>query len=224
MPWFKVKPEKIRYLDPGQLDKNYTEKMNKEYDWMSRIYGVFLFFFPVWKKWIKKVLPHIQGKKVLEVSFGNGYLMSRYAGNPELEVTGIDYNQNMVEVTSQRLAKKNLRAELLQANVEKLPFPDKSFDTIINTMAFTGYPDGDKALAEIRRVLKDDGRLLLVDFDYPADRNIWGYSFVRLWEKMGDFIKDIPAHLARNGFDFEDRSVGGWGSVHLYLCTRKKAR
>ena len=106
------------------------------------------------------------------------------------------------------------------SDVEKLPFPDQFFDTVINTMAFTGYPDGNKALSEMKRVLKPGGRLLLVDFDYPENRNVLGYAIVRLWEKFGDIMKDLEALFKKHNFAFEHRSIGGFGSVHLYRATK----
>lgn len=218
MSWFKVNEGKIRYTDSSRLAPDYTDRMDKIYNWMAAIYPLFLFLFPIWKRWIQSVQPHIKGPRVLEVSFGNGYLMSQYVGDPELIVTGLDYNAKMVEVTNNRLNKKHLKADLHQGTVEALPFPDRSFDTVINTMALTGYPDGNKALAEIYRVLKEDGKLLLVDFDYPRDRNRCGYVLVRLWEKMGDIIKDIPAHLEQAGFEYEETSLGGFGTVRLFRC------
>ena len=71
------------------------------------------------------------------------------------------------------MSSKNIDTKLSIANVEKLPFQDKTFDTVINTMAFTGYPNGDKAMAELKRVLKKGGKLLLVDF-----YEIHGYKMI----------------------------------------------
>ena len=56
----------------------------------------------------------------------------------------------------------------------------------------------------------------------PDDRNIFGYYFVKLWEIFGDIIKDIKSLLNKNDFDFTDISIGGFGSVHLYICTKKE--
>lgn len=216
---FKVKPEKIAYTDLSEIPADYTDKMNKQYNWMARFYGFFIQVFPYWKKWIKKVIPHIEGKRILEVSFGNGYLMSQYASQ-QYEVYGIDYNERMVRIAQGKMHNKGLNIHLLIGNVEKLPFPDNHFDTIINTMAFSGYPDGNKALREMKRVLKPGGRLLMVDFDYPKDRNVLGYAFVRLWEKLGDIIKDMDALLTKNKFDFKHSPIGGVGSVHLYIAVK----
>ena len=68
----------------------------------------------------------------------------------------------MFEITSKKMSSKKDNTKLYIANVEKLPFPDNMFDTVINTMAFTGYPNGDKAMSEFRRVLKNGGKLLTI--------------------------------------------------------------
>ncbi len=218
---FRIKAKKIKYTDTSKIDPGYTERMNKEYNWMAGGYDAFMIVFPLWKKWIKKVIPYIEGKKILEVSFGSGYLMTQYAKD-YFDIHGIDYNKKMLEITSKKMQSKKINAKLIKANVEELPFPDNTFDTVINTMAFTGYPDGDKAMSELKRVLKKDGRLLLVDFDYPKDRNLMGYLIVRLWEKFGDVMKDINSLLIKYGFDYKDLPVGGFGSVHLFIAKKNK--
>jgi ubiquinone/menaquinone biosynthesis C-methylase UbiE len=202
MSIFKIDENKIKYTDVSLIDDNYTDKMNAEYDWMAKIYDLFMFIFPSWKKWIKKVVPHIEGKKILEISFGSGYLMTQYSANNNYEIVGVDYNEKMVEITRKKLTSINTNINLIQGNVEDLPFSDNTFDTIINTMAFTGYPDGDKALSEMKRVLKTEGKLLLVDFDYPENKNIFGYYFVRLWESFGDIIKDMNCPLEKHNYGY----------------------
>ncbi len=220
MTILKVKPERIKYTDLSKIASDYTEKMNNEYNWMAKAYGLFMTIFPLWKKWIKMVIPHIRGKKILEVSFGNGYLMTQYASD-KYEINGIDYNEKMLEIATKKMAKTKITAHLSQGNVEKLPFPDNTFDTVINTMAFTGYPNGDKAMSELKRVLKKEGSLLLVDFDYPNNRNRLGYMMVKLFEKFGDIIKDINSLLMQHNFTYQDIPVGGWGSVHLFIAKKK---
>jgi len=216
---FTVRPGRITYTDISDIPPDYTDKMNKEYNWMAGFYGFFIMVFPLWKKWIKKLIPHIQGETILEVSFGNGYLMSQYASD-NYEIHGIDYNEKMVRIARGKMHRKGFDVHLFKGNVEEMPFPDNSFDTVINTMALSGYPDGNKAVAEMKRVLKPGGRLLLVDFDYPKDRNVFGYAFVKLWEKAGDIMKDIEALLIKNEFIYRHSSIGGFGSVHLYVAVK----
>ena len=61
---FKANPKKIKYTDTANIGPDYTDKMNKEYNWMARGYDAFMFLFPFWKKWIKKVIPYIEGEKI----------------------------------------------------------------------------------------------------------------------------------------------------------------
>jgi len=218
---FTVDESKIGYTDVSRLADDYTDTMDKQYDWMSRVYGLFMTLVPAWKRWLKAVIPHIQGEKILEVSFGNGYLMKQYGSKGSYDITGLDYNQNMVDVTRKRLDSCGIRAELMRGNVEHLPFDDDRFDTVINTMALSGYPDGDKAISEMMRVLVPGGVLLLVDFDFPADRNLFGYWLVKTMERAGDVMKDITELLQRHEIDYDHTAIGGFGSVHLYVCREK---
>ena len=195
---FTIKEEKIIYSKLPEDDHKYTEKMNKYYNIIAFFYDFLMFLFPLWKKWISSVITYIQGPRVLEVSFGPGYLMKKYAKN--YEVCGIDYNQKMVNKTRKRLRGMVNPDKIIQGNVENLPYDDNYFDTVINTMAFTGYPDGDKALNEMLRVLKPGGSLLLVDADYPSDRNIFGYYLVKIVERIGDIIKDIENLLEQKSY------------------------
>ncbi len=212
--FFKVSEKKIVYsLDP-EKPVEYTNKLDRSYSKFAKLYDISVKTLPLWKNWIKIVIPHIEGEKVLEASFGTGYLLMQYA--KKYESYGIDYNKEMVKLAAKNMAKKGIKIHLQQANVEKLPFPDNYFNTIVNTMAFSGYPDGNKAMSEFSRVLKMGGRLLIVDFDFPANRNRIGYSITKLMEKGGDTIRDISKLLKQFPFEFTKNEIGGCGSVHFY--------
>ena len=126
----------------------------------------------------------------------------------------------MVKIAQNNLSRRNIRATLQQANVEDLPFPDEYFDTVINTMAFTGYPDGERAMSEFYRVLKKGGKLLIMDFDYPSDRNFLGYMLTKLMESGGDTLKNISKILQKFPIEFDEKEIGGYGSVHLYIAKK----
>ncbi len=211
---FQISEEKIIYSNEPGNSIEYTQKLNEEYSKYAKIYDAAVKLLPVWKTWIKTVIPHIEGNRVLEASFGTGYLMMQYAD--KYETFGIDFNDKMVETARKNLLRKGITATLHQANVEQLPFPDNHFDTIVNTMAFSGYPNGKKAMSEFYRVLKKDGKLLIVDFNYPSNRNRFGFWLTKLMESAGDTIKDISKFLQEYSFDFTEEEIGGFGSVHFY--------
>ena len=155
---------------------------------------------------------------MLEVSFGTGYLLTRYAG--QFETYGVDYNLRMAATARRNLEKAGLNAQLQVADAAALPYPDQVFDSLVNTMSFTGYPDGLKAMSELWRVLKPGGRLILVDINYPADQNRLGTTLTRLFASLGDIIRDMGSIFGALGIPYQDQEIGGFGCVHLYIAEK----
>lgn len=216
----KVSGEKIRYREKPDDDLAYTKKMDKIYSRFAGAYDGFMVVFPLWKKWLRSVLPYLKGERLLEVSFGPAYLLGQYPKSFRLD--GLDFNRTMVERAKEKMGRKNRAVRLIEANVEAMPYEDESFDTIVNTMAFSGYPNGQKALSEMLRVLKKDGVLLILDYDYPLDRNIFGVGLVRFIEACGDIIKDICGLLQSNNCSFVRKTISGFGSIQLFIISKNE--
>lgn len=210
MPLAYSKEPQDRNQYTKQFDAFYS-RFAKAYDWLVR-------FTPLWRNWLDNVLPWIQGPRVLEVSTGTGYLLTRYAG--KYETYGIDLNPDLALITRKNLLRSSQESQIQVANVESLPYPGATFDSIVNTMAFTAYPDGRRALNEMSRVLNPGGRLVILDISYPLDHNRLGVLLTRAWKASGDIIRDLPSLLETSGFQFTDQEVGGFGSVHLYVAAR----
>jgi ubiquinone/menaquinone biosynthesis C-methylase UbiE len=195
-----------------------TTEFDHAYTRYAGLYDLFVKVIPIWRNWIFQAISQIRGPRVLEVSFGTGYLLTGYAGR--YETYGIDLNYKMVWSAKTNLNQKGIRAKIQQGDVENLPFREKIFDTVVNTMSFTGYPDGIKAMKEMHRVLKVGGRLILIDINYPGDGNWLGVRLTRMWESFGDIIRDMKTLLGQFGFEYTDQEIGGFGSVHLYVATK----
>ena len=208
----------IVYSEEPANAHSFTEGLDKAYGLAARPYDIAVKLLPVWKTWLKQALPHIKGPRVLEVSFGTGFLLTQYAN--AFDTDGIDYNEKMVTVATGNLERKGISARLQQGNVEHLPYQDDTFDCVVNTMAFSGYPDAHRAMSELRRVLKPGGRLVIIDIEYPADRNWPGMKAIRLWSALGDLIRDLGGLLSEFGFDYDEEEIGCFGSVHLYVATK----
>jgi len=211
-------PKQKHYASESSLTDDFTERNNILYSKIAKGYDILIKVLPIWKNWITQAIPHIQGKRVLEVSFGTGLLLTQYAA--KYETFGIDYNSKMVAISKKNLEKKGIPAQLIQGNVESLPYDNDSFDTVLNTMAFTSYPNSEKAMSELIRVLKPNGKLIIVDINYPNDMNFLGMWLTKFWVILGDVIRDMDKIFNSFNLDYTDKEIGGFGSVHLYIAQK----
>ena len=99
--------------------------------------------------------------RTLEVGIGTGLNLPFY-GN-DVELTGIDFSPAMLALARQRAARLGRDADLLEADALDLPFPDASVDTVVCTFTLCAVPDDRQAVAEMTRVLRPGGLLLLAD-------------------------------------------------------------
>ncbi|MFN2160879.1 MAG: class I SAM-dependent methyltransferase [Candidatus Promineifilaceae bacterium] len=196
----------------------YTAEFDRFYTRFSRAYDILVRLFPIWRSWLQAALPLIKGPRVLEVGFGTGYLMTQYADH--CEAYGVDINSALIKVARANLARTGMIASLEQASVEKLPYPAGCFDTVLSTMAFSGFPRGEQALAEMTRVLKPEGRLIILDIALPRDGNLAGTVIARAFEAGGDILRDMSILLERFGYDYEVTAVGGFGAVQRAAGTK----
>ncbi len=212
-------PLQMNYVKEPENKTQFTEEYNKFYTVFAQTYDVTVKILPFWKRWLKATIPHIQGHRVLEVSFGTGYLLLQYAA--QFETYGIDYNEKFVTMLKKKLVQEGISADVRQGNVERLPYEAEFFDTIVNTMAFTGYPDGEKAMSEMYRVLKSGGKLIMVDIGYPFNRNRLGILITKAWIAGGDIVRDMAPLFRQFKFEYTAEEIGGFGSVHLYVAQKK---
>lgn len=61
----------------------------------------------------------------------------------------------------------------------------------------------------------------MIDVGYPLDGNWLGCGLIEMWKRAGDVIRDMPALFDSFGFDVWEDSIGGFGSVHLYVATKR---
>jgi ubiquinone/menaquinone biosynthesis C-methylase UbiE len=146
-----------------------TEIIRRRYNRLAFFYN--LMEWPLEKGrfegWCSRLRGKIIGPRVLEIGVGTGKNMPYYPC--EASITAIDFSPNML-VRAQRNARRlKLPVNLLQMDAQQLGFPDAFFDTIFATFVFCSVPDPLQGLAELRRVCRPDGRLLLLEHMRPAN-------------------------------------------------------
>jgi ubiquinone/menaquinone biosynthesis C-methylase UbiE len=133
----------------------YWDKKSRSYDREMRFFDRHLFGDS--RKW---ACGQATGE-VLEVAVGTGLNLDSYP--PDVTFTGIDISDAMLDIARQRASELGRPATLLQGDAHELPFDDASFDTVVCTFGLCAIPDHTKAIREMTRVLRPDGRLILVD-------------------------------------------------------------
>lgn len=90
-------------------------------------------------------------------------------------VVGTDISEGMLEIG--RVKAQGLPLELEVADAEALPYADGTFDRVSVAFGVRNFEDLDKGLREMRRVLNDDGRLVILELSYPDNKFLfWGYK------------------------------------------------
>ncbi len=129
---------------------------------------------------LRRVLDPREGERILEIGPGLGQHAVEMAGyvGPQGRVDVLDVQQEMLDATATRAEQRGLGNVVgaLAASSGRLPYEDASFDAAYMVSVLGEIPDPRQALAELRRVLKPDGRLIVgeiaVDPDFIAPRRL----------------------------------------------------
>jgi len=114
-------------------------------------------------KWRKLLCSKANGL-VLEAGVGTGANLAHYPEDNNIEkVIGIDFSPKMLEVAKRKVSLAKVPVELLEADIQNLPFEDNIFDTIITACVFCSVPDPVLGFKELRRVIKPNGNLYLLE-------------------------------------------------------------
>jgi ubiquinone/menaquinone biosynthesis C-methylase UbiE len=100
--------------------------------------------------------------RTLEIGVGTGANLAHYP--PDASVTAIDLSPEMLAIAQQHAQELNLDIELQLGDAQALDFGDGEFDTVTATFLLSTVPDPQRAVFEMRRVLRPGGRVLLLDF------------------------------------------------------------
>jgi ubiquinone/menaquinone biosynthesis C-methylase UbiE len=160
--------------------------------------------------------------EVLEVAVGTGRNFPFYPQGVRL--TGIDLSPAMLEIAGKKTDELGLDAHLREGNAQELAFPDASFDTVVCTLSLCNIPGDRRAIAEMKRVLRPGGRLLLLDH-VRASSKVW-LAVQRVLEPLSwrfscDHLLRRPLeHVLAEGFEVEQRERYKAGIVER-LSARK---
>lgn len=151
------------------------------------------------KRWRRKSVKRMAtAGKVLDVAVGTGDLaMEMIRQDKACHVTGIDISTGMMEVGRTKAVKAGMqdRISFMEASAFEMPFEDGSFDAVTCAYGVRNFAHLDKGLAEMYRVLRDGGELMILEFSYPENRIIRA-----LYDFFFSYIMPLVGKLiSRNG-------------------------
>lgn len=112
-----------------------------------------------WKAWGRTTLAHLQGQQILELGHGTGHLLLALKTRG-FDPVGVDLSPSMARQAQARLRRAGVSVPLVQARAQTLPFPGRSFDTVVASFP-TDFILDRQALVEIHRTLRPEGRLVV---------------------------------------------------------------
>jgi ubiquinone/menaquinone biosynthesis C-methylase UbiE len=121
------------------------------------------------------------GKSVLDIGSGNGYVLSRYAA-AGARVYGVDLTVTAIGLCRRRFEWMQLPGHFTVGNAERLPFADRQFDCVCSMGVLHHTPDTEGAVAEVFRVLKPGGRVVLMFYHRDSLQNRLKFPVMR-WLK-----------------------------------------
>ena len=153
----------------------------------------------------------------IEIGAGTGLNLAHYPDDLD-ELVLVEPDAAMRRRLAERLARRRLRARLVDAPAEQLPFPDGSIDTVVTTFVLCTVDAPDLALQEIVRVLKPDGQLLFIEHvrsDSPRLAR-WQDRLANPWRRFARGCRCNRATselMAAFGFELEDLDDASWRAM-----------
>jgi ubiquinone/menaquinone biosynthesis C-methylase UbiE len=150
--------------------------------------------------------------RVLEIGIGSGLNLPLYGAGVR-QVIGLDPSPRLLAWARDTAQQLPVAVDLMQASAEAIPLDENSVDTVVMTWTGCSIPGVAVALAEMRRVLRPTGRLLIVEHGRAPEPNVarWQDRLTPLWLRLSGgchLNRQIDALIEAAGFRFERLDTG----------------
>ena len=153
----------------------------------------------------EKVVPLAEGR-VLEIGIGSGLNLPFYDKTKVDEIWGLDPSEELSEMARTVATQEGMKVNFISSGAEEIPLPDDHFDSVLITYTMCTIPEVIRANTEIRRVLKEQGKMIFCEHGVAPDDNIrkWQKRINPFWGKIAggcNIDRNIPSLIQDSGFD-----------------------
>ncbi len=200
----------------------HPDRVKKIYDFYSDFYDfVFSWILNPHLKYAISQQDFKEGQKILEIGIGTGISLKNYPSF--CRIYGIDISSGMLEKAIRRVERHSIKnVELKVMDATALEFPDRSFDYVVAAFVISVCENPERMLEEMVRVLKDDGRIILVNHFASKNRIINALEKILnpVTKRIGWRMDlSLEALLMRDGIEIEKKMklffLSPWTAVIL---------
>jgi demethylmenaquinone methyltransferase/2-methoxy-6-polyprenyl-1,4-benzoquinol methylase len=223
----------FRLSDKGEKIQQMFGAIAPRYDFLNRLLS-----FGIDRRWRTKavrLLKYREGSRILDVATGTGDVALEIALRTpgSVKITGADFCREMIELGVVKVAASPFagRIDLKVAPCEDLPFANDTFDSITIAFGIRNVVDRKLGLAEMWRVLRPGGRMIILEFSTPRSllfRQLYYFYFRRLLPVVGGLFSRYNAYkyLPDSVLEFPSQeefsrmiAEAGFRNIHLHELT-----
>lgn len=164
-----------------------TEFIRSMFDQIATRYDLIndLLSFGIHRTWLKKAVALAgldSNSFVVDFATGTGKFAFEFAKrNPSITIVGLDFSEKMLEIAQNRSIQHGYQIKFIQADALRTPFPDNTFDVATISYGIRNVRSIEECLQEMARVLKPNGKIIIVEFGTPKR---WLKPIYRIYENL----------------------------------------
>ena len=142
--------------------ENMFDRIAPKYDFFNRLFSLRIDLW--WRKRLVKWMQSDAPKQILDVATGTGELAIALWKNLQVKITAVDLSQEMLNLADKKIKELGADITIQKANAENLPFESNKFDAVSVGFGVRNFENLEKGLSELRRVIKENGNVYILEF------------------------------------------------------------
>lgn len=194
----KINPYKEKEAPKTEQVAEMFDNISGKYDFLNHFFS--LGIDKIWRRKVRNIVKDIPHERILDVATGTGDLAITLSRIEDSQIVGVDISTKMLEVGRQKISKQKLeeRIELKKGDSLNLPFDESEFDVVTVAFGVRNFENIGKGLSEISRVLKANGKIIVLEFSNPSKfpvKQLFNFYSRKLMPFIGRLVsKDSRAY------------------------------